>query len=56
VYNQAIAINTKDFNAFSSCGKAYVAKGDRGHAISDYTQAIQFNPSYVEACNSRGLT
>jgi tetratricopeptide (TPR) repeat protein len=35
---------------------AYVAKGDRNHAIADFTQAIQFDPSYVEAYNNRGLT
>jgi tetratricopeptide (TPR) repeat protein len=44
-YDEAIAINPKDFNSFNSRGKAYVAKGDRNHAIADYTQAIQFNPS-----------
>jgi tetratricopeptide (TPR) repeat protein len=61
-YDQAIAINPKDFNSFNSRGKAYVAKGDRrnnpiadSNAIADYTQAIQLNPSYVEAYNNRGL-
>ena len=55
-YDQAIAINPKDFNAFNSRGKAYVAKGDSNHAIADFTQAIQFGPSYVEAYNNRGLS
>ena len=34
----------------------YVAKGDSSRAIADYTQAIQFGPSYVEAYNNRGLS
>ena len=55
-YDQAIAINPKDFNAFNSRGKAYVAKGDSNRAITDFTQAIQFGPSYVEAYNNRGLS
>ena len=55
-YDQAIAINPKDFNAFNSRGKAHVAKGDSNRAIADFTQAIQFGPSYVEAYNNRGLS
>ncbi len=55
-YDQAIAINPKDFNAFNSRGKAYVAKGDSSRAIMDFTQAIQFGPSYVEAYDNRGLS
>ena len=55
-YDQAIAINPKDFNAFNSRGKAWVAKGDSNRAIADFTQAIQFGPSYVEAYNNRGLS
>lgn len=39
-----------------SRGKAYVAKGDSNQAIADFTQAIQFGPSYVEAYNNRGLS
>ena len=53
-YDQAIAINPKDFNSFNSRGKAYAAKGDDNRAIADFTQAIQFGPSYVEAYNNRG--
>jgi tetratricopeptide (TPR) repeat protein len=45
--DQAIAINPKDFNPFNSRGKAWVAKGDSNRAITDFTQAIQFGPSYV---------
>ena len=41
---------------FNSRGKAWVAKGDSNRAIADYTQAIRFNPSYVEAYNNRGLS
>lgn len=48
--------NPKDFNAFNSRGKAYVAKGDRNRAIADFTQAILFDPSYVEAYNNRGIS
>jgi Flp pilus assembly protein TadD len=33
-----------------------VAKGDSNRAITDFTQAIQFDPSYVEAYNNRGLS
>jgi tetratricopeptide (TPR) repeat protein len=55
-YDQAIAINPKDFNAFNSRGQAYVATGDSNQAIADFTQAIQFGPSYVEAYNNRGLS
>ena len=55
-YDQAIAINPKDFNSFNSRGKAWVAKGDSTRAITDFTQAIHLNPSYVEAYNNRGLS
>jgi Flp pilus assembly protein TadD len=34
----------------------YVAKGDSNQAVVDFTQAIQFGPSYVEAYNNRGLS
>jgi tetratricopeptide (TPR) repeat protein len=60
-YDQAIAINPKDFNAFNSRGKAWVRKGDRNDpmadfkAIADFTRAIELDPSYVEAYNNRGL-
>jgi len=55
-YDQAIAINPKDFNSFNSRGKAYVAKADSSRAIADFTQAILFDPSYVEAYDNRGLS
>jgi tetratricopeptide (TPR) repeat protein len=55
-YDQAITINPKDFNAFNSRGKAWVAKGDSNRAVTDFTQAIQFAPSYVEAYDNRGLS
>jgi len=45
-YDQAIAINPKDFNAFNSRGKAYVAKGDSNRAVTDFTQAIQFGRNH----------
>jgi tetratricopeptide (TPR) repeat protein len=35
---------------------AWVAKGDSKRAITDFTQAIEFGPSYVEAYNNRGLS
>ncbi len=55
-YDQAIALNPKDFNAFNSRGQAFVVKRERDRAITDYTQAIELNPTYVEALNNRGLT
>jgi tetratricopeptide (TPR) repeat protein len=55
-YDQAIEINPKDFNAFNSRGKAFVAKRESLRAIADFTQAIEVSPSYVEAYNNRGLS
>jgi Tfp pilus assembly protein PilF len=37
-------------------GKFWVAKGDSNRAVADFTQALQFDPSYVEAYNNRGLS
>jgi hypothetical protein len=58
--NVSVAERVKAFKnrgrGFNSRGKAYVAKGDSNRAIADFTQAIQFGPSYVEAYNNRGLS
>jgi tetratricopeptide (TPR) repeat protein len=40
--------------AFNNRGNAYHAKGDNDHAIAEYNQALQLDPSYAIAYNSRG--
>ena len=46
--------NPKDVVAYHNRGDAYGLKGDIDRAISDYTKAIELNPNYAPAYNSRG--
>jgi tetratricopeptide (TPR) repeat protein len=39
--NEAIRLNSLDFDAFDSRGLAYLHKGDYDHAIADYSEAIK---------------
>ena len=41
--------------AYSNRGLAYHEKGNDNQAIEDYTNAIQFNPSFSHAYYNRGL-
>ena len=36
-------------------GVLYYGEGEYGHAVTDFTAAIELDPQYVEAYNSRGL-
>jgi tetratricopeptide (TPR) repeat protein len=49
-----LALDPRDAAAYTGRGNAYVRKGDRDHAISDYDQAIRVNPNYADAYTDRG--
>jgi|GEM_PF-846616 len=41
---------------FVNRGHAYRAKGDYGHALDDFNQAVQLLPNFAAGYNGRGLT
>jgi tetratricopeptide (TPR) repeat protein len=53
-YNQAIAINPRDSEAYKNRGLTKNALGDNQGAIADYNQAIAINPIYSDAYYNRG--
>jgi len=56
-YDRAIAIKPQGLQTlFNSRGKAWVAKGDSNARLQDFHASDQFDPSYVEAYNNRGLS
>src|SRR5882724_3726980 len=54
-YDQAIAINSRDEQAYYNRGLAKYNLKDNNGAISDYTQAIAIKPQYSDAYTNRGL-
>ena len=48
-------MNPKYFVAYNDRGKAYALKRDYNRAIADFSEAIKFDPIYVEAHNNRGM-
>jgi tetratricopeptide (TPR) repeat protein len=54
-YNQSIAINPKNADAYYNRGVDKSALGDKQGAIADYNQAIAINPQDADAYNNRGL-
>ena len=53
-YNEAIRLDPKFAQAYSSRGLAYYQKGDLDRAIADYGEAIRLDPKYAYAYNNRG--
>jgi tetratricopeptide (TPR) repeat protein/tRNA A-37 threonylcarbamoyl transferase component Bud32 len=54
-YTQALAINSRDAEAFYKRANARYDLGAGEEAIEDYTQAIKLNPSHTKAIYNRGL-
>jgi len=55
-YNEAIAINPSNAEAYSNRGNAKMKiGGDVGSAILDYNKALELRPGYVNASFNRGL-
>ena len=42
--------------AYNNRGIAWAQKGDLDQAISDFTMALEINPSYAQAYSNRGVT
>ena len=40
--------------AHNNCGNSHDQRGDLESAIADYTEALRFNPKYIEALINRG--
>ncbi|MEZ4708787.1 MAG: tetratricopeptide repeat protein [Caldilineaceae bacterium] len=53
-YDQAIALNPQDADAYYNRGNARRDQGELDAAIADYDQAIALNPEYKEAYGNRG--
>jgi tetratricopeptide (TPR) repeat protein len=53
--SKTIAANPSDARAFYQRGDACLAKGDYGHAIKDFNQAIQLDPQFTDAYEKRDL-
>lgn len=54
-YNQALQVNSQDFNTYYKRGLARYNLGDYEGAITDYAQAIQINPYYGKVYTRLGL-
>ena len=52
--NKAIALDSKDADAYYNRGNAYISKYDFDNAIQDYDKVIQLKPDYADAYNNRG--
>jgi len=50
----AIKLEPKYAVAYNDRGVAYAAKGDRDHAIADYTEAIRLDAKLANAYHNRG--
>ncbi|KAB8333997.1 tetratricopeptide repeat protein [Scytonema tolypothrichoides VB-61278] len=55
-YNQALKLNSKDFETYYKRGLAHYHLGDYEGAIADYIQAIEINPYYGKVYNKIGLS
>ena len=53
-YDQVIAINHQDADAYNNRGVAKADSGSHKEAIQDYGKAIEINPQYANAYNNRG--
>lgn len=53
-YDQAIAINSREFSAYSNRGSLHIANKNWVAAITDFDQAIMINPDYAYSYWSRG--
>jgi len=53
--NQALQLNPKLAEAFSTRGIAYDQKGEYDRAIADFNQALQLNPKDAGPFNNRGI-
>ena len=52
-FNQALQIDPKFANAYSTRGEIYEAKGDLDSAIADFSRAIQIDPNNIDYLNDR---
>ncbi len=55
-YNQAIALNPQDADAYNNRGYTYYLLKKYEEAMEDFNQAIALAPQYAKAYNNRGLT
>jgi lipoprotein NlpI len=53
-YNEAIRLDPKDAESFTSRGNANQAKGDLDGALVDLNEAIRLDPKYAAAFQNRG--
>ncbi len=54
-FTEAMRIDPKDANAYSSRGIAYEGKGDMDKALADYSEAIRIDPKSALAFYNRGI-
>ena len=52
-FNNALALDANDAEAYFGRAMAYAGKEDFNQAIKDYTKAIEIDPKYIEAYSMR---
>ena len=57
IFKLNVELHTNSANAFDSLGEAYLKKGDKSNALSNYRKALELDPKMVTAVDAvRTLT
>ena len=48
-------MESDDADAYNARGSSYAKKGEWGHAVKDFTRAVNLRPNYAMVYNNLGL-